>query len=106
MFIRELRFKNFCSFCGQQESICLDPEMTAFIGKNGSRKTTSLKAIQRLFGSTSDERNLRRDEVHFGTGEVFGLPLKSPQKHFDVIKSPGHRSTDCYAIARLESSYE
>lgn len=76
MYIKELRLKNFRCFGTKEEVITLDPEMTAFIGDNGSGKTTVLRALQRLFGSTSAERSLKRDDVHFGAGEVPG-PVNS-----------------------------
>lgn len=72
MYIKELRLKNFRCFGPEEEVIILDQKMTAFIGDNGSGKTTVLRALQRLFGSTSAERSLKRDDVHFGAGEVPG----------------------------------
>lgn len=72
MYIRELRIKNFRCFGEKPERIELDPELSIFIGDNGSGKTTVISAIQRLFGSTSSERRITREDVHFGAGEVSG----------------------------------
>jgi putative ATP-dependent endonuclease of OLD family len=72
MYIKELRIKNFRCFGETPEHIELDPELAVFIGDNGSGKTTVIKAMQRLFGSSSSERRLTREDVHFGIGEVPG----------------------------------
>ncbi|MDA5558694.1 ATP-dependent nuclease [Shimia sp. MMG029] len=98
MYIRELRLKNFRCFGSEEEVIDLDPEMTAFIGDNGSGKTTVLKAIQRLFGSTSAERNLRRDDVHFGVGEIPGPVIQGDEAQTVPIVS----SREIYIEAILD----
>lgn len=100
MYIRQLRLKNFRCFGNQEEVISLDPDMTAFIGDNGSGKTTVLKAIQRLFGSTSAERNLRRDDVHFGVGEVPG-PANKGNEHVEQT-APNVANREIYIEAILD----
>jgi len=98
MYIRELRLKNFRCFGSKEEVISLDPEMTAFIGDNGSGKTTVLKAIQRLFGSTSAERNLRRDDVHFGVGEVPGPAIQGDEDEAQTASNVASREIYIEAI--------
>jgi len=56
--------------------ISLEQDITAFIGRNGSGKSTCLLALQRLFGETRDERNLRSDDFYVKPGET----LESRQK--------------------------
>ncbi|MEP1535558.1 MAG: AAA family ATPase [Paracoccaceae bacterium] len=88
MYIKELRLKNFRCFGSEEEVIILDQEMTAFIGDNGSGKTTVLRALQRLFGTTSAERSLKRDDVHFGAGEVPGpTPLSDETEVIPTVAS-------------------
>ncbi len=96
MYIKELRLKNFRCFGAKEEVITLDPEMTAFIGDNGSGKTTVLRALQRLFGSTSAERSLKRDDVHFGAGEVPG-PV-NPNGETEAIRPVASREIYIEAI--------
>lgn len=98
MYIRELRLKNFRCFGSKEEVIGLDPEMTAFIGDNGSGKTTVLKAIQRLFGGTSSERNLTRDDVHFGVGEVPGPAIQGDEDEAQTVLSVSSREIYIEAI--------
>lgn len=98
MYIKELRLKNFRCFGAQEEVIILDPQMTAFIGDNGSGKTTVIRALQRLFGSTSAERSLKREDVHFGAGEVPG-PL-NPRDETEAI--PPVSSREIYIEAILD----
>ena len=72
MYIKEIRLMNFRCFGETPEQIELGPELTVFIGDNGSGKTTVINAIQRLFGRSFSERSITREDVHFGNGEVSG----------------------------------
>ncbi|MBU2960268.1 AAA family ATPase [Citreicella sp. C3M06] len=98
MYIKELRLKNFRCFGDHEEIISLGPEMTAFIGDNGSGKTTVIRALQRLFGGTASERSLRRDDVHFGAGEVPG-PVAQSADSQDI---PAVSSREIYIEAILD----
>lgn len=81
MYISELRLLGFRCFGGCEPSedsgcftkpivINLEPEITALIGRNGSGKSSCLVALQRLFGETRDERNLRSDDFYVKPGET------------------------------------
>lgn len=99
MYISQLRLKNFRCFGDVEEIIELDRNLTAFIGDNGSGKSTVLKAMQRLFGSSSAERSISRDDVHFGVGEHPG-PIIDDQE-IDVETAGIVSSREMYIEAIL-----
>ena len=81
MYISELSLLGFRCFGGNNFdadsgcyekpiTISLEPEITALIGRNGSGKSACLMALQRLFGETREERNIRPDDFFVKPGET------------------------------------
>ena len=81
MYISELSLSGFRCFGGNDfdvDSGCyekpiiisLEPDITALIGRNGSGKSACLMALQRLFGETREERNIRPDDFFVKPGET------------------------------------
>ena len=70
MFIERLTLVNFRCFGPAPCTIDMTPGLTTFIGVNGSGKTAVMQALQRLFGVTSDQRRIRRQDFHIAATEV------------------------------------
>lgn len=64
MRIERITLTNFRCFGPNPVSIDLSPDITAFIGANGSGKTAVLQALSRMFGVTSEQRRVRRQDFH------------------------------------------
>ena len=64
MRIERVTLTNFRCFGPDPVEIDLSPDITAFIGANGSGKTAVLQALSRLFGVTNDLRRVRRQDFH------------------------------------------
>lgn len=45
-------------------TIELEEDITCLIGNNGAGKTSVLKALQRLFGRTAEERKIVKSDFH------------------------------------------
>lgn len=67
MRLKKIKIYNYRSF-GEEKTIEFN-ELTAFIGNNSSGKTTSLSALQKLFGATAGERTLVRSDFHVNKDE-------------------------------------
>lgn len=70
MFIEKLILTNFCCFGPAPTTIDLTSGLTTFVGANGAGKTAVMRALQRLFGVTGDQRRLRRQDFHIPSAEL------------------------------------
>ncbi|MEN5236156.1 AAA family ATPase [Pseudomonas sp. TWI923] len=70
MHIERLGLANFRCFGPQQTSVALGPSLVAFVGDNGTGKTAVMQALQRLFGVTSEQRRLRKQDFHIPFNET------------------------------------
>ncbi len=70
MFIETLVLENFKCFGPGRTTIDLGPDLTAFIGTNGSGKTAACEALLRLFGVTGRERAVRTEDFHVPAEET------------------------------------
>ncbi len=64
MYVESVTLRNFQCFGPTATKVELDPELTVFIGTNGSGKTAVFEAMLRLFGVTSSDREVRVDDFH------------------------------------------
>ncbi|ROQ37061.1 putative ATP-dependent endonuclease of OLD family [Frondihabitans sp. PhB188] len=64
MHIESVTVTNFRCFGGEPTRVDLRQDLTAFIGSNGSGKTAMCQSIQRVFGVSNDERQIRQDDFH------------------------------------------
>jgi putative ATP-dependent endonuclease of OLD family len=64
MKIESIYIRNFRCFGSNRTKIRLKSGVTAFVGGNGSGKTAAFQALSRLFGITSGQRTIRRQDFH------------------------------------------
>ncbi|HIF9059643.1 TPA: ATP-dependent nuclease [Photobacterium damselae] len=83
MHIEQLIIKNFRSFDEQGQSIYLRDDLTTLIGANGAGKTVVMLALQRLFGVSGEQRQIRRQDFHIPFNE--SEPVKERQFTIEAI---------------------
>lgn len=64
MHIERVVLENFRSFGPQRTQVFLDTGLVALVGDNGTGKTALMQALQRMFGVTSEQRRLRKQDFH------------------------------------------
>lgn len=70
MFIETIALQNFKCFGPSITSIDLGPDVTAFIGTNGTGKTAACEGLLRLFGITARDRTVRAEDFHVPANEI------------------------------------
>ncbi|MBF0585187.1 MAG: AAA family ATPase [Magnetococcales bacterium] len=69
MYIESMTLSNFRCFGENAKDITFTPDLTVFVGANGSGKTAVMHALLRLFGLTREQRSIVRTDFHFGPTE-------------------------------------
>ena len=69
MKIEKVYICNFRCFGPKGIKIKLERGVTAFVGNNGSGKTALFQALSRLFGVTSAQRTVRRQDFHLAADQ-------------------------------------
>jgi putative ATP-dependent endonuclease of the OLD family len=67
--LESLTLTNFRCFGPDPETVTFGPELTIFIGTNGSGKTAVMLALLRMFGVSGDQRRVRRQDFHVPAAE-------------------------------------
>lgn len=62
--IERLELENFRCFGPLRKTVFLGPDLVGFVGDNGTGKTVIMQALQRMFGVTSEQRRLRKQDFH------------------------------------------
>jgi putative ATP-dependent endonuclease of OLD family len=69
MKISALKIRGFRSFGPNEVLIPIEDDLVGLIGLNSAGKTTCLEALKKLFGQTSSDRELFRQDFHVGKDE-------------------------------------
>jgi putative ATP-dependent endonuclease of OLD family len=64
--LESITIRNFRCFAERARKIAFEAGVTAFVGGNGSGKTAVFQALSRLFGVTTGQRLVRRQDFHVG----------------------------------------
>ncbi len=82
MFIKSITLSNFQCFSEIPVTIELEEDITCLIGNNGAGKTSVLKALQRVFGRTAEERKIVKSDFHT---VLYETDIKNKQLYIDII---------------------
>jgi hypothetical protein len=88
MNFESVTLTHFRCFGPKPHRIGFDPALTALIGANGSGKTALMYALLRLFGITSEQRRVRRQDFHIPLNEGEDRPKKRALSIDAVFRFP------------------
>jgi len=99
MKIESIYLENFRCFGPGGTSIELERGVSVFVGGNGSGKTAAFQALSRLFGITSTQRRVRRQDFHLspdspelqsGTTLIIEVVFSFPEMEGDDANQVGN----------------
>lgn len=106
MLIESLRVRNFRCFGDIPVIIEFEDNLTAFVGGNGSGKTTVIAAIQKLFGTKVEDRRLVREDIHFGPDEGPGSETTNAEAMTAAAEDGGPAPGQLSAVSNREVEIE
>lgn len=84
MYIYKIELSNFQCFGKVPTTIRLEKDITCLIGNNGSGKSAIIRAIQRIFGNTVEERTVIKSDFHICPNET-DEDIKGRQLYIDIV---------------------
>lgn len=69
MYISKICFKNFRCFGPNETTLHLEPDLTFFVGNNGTGKSTVFYALKKIFGSSNEERIITKEDFYINQNE-------------------------------------
>lgn len=69
MYISKICFKNFRCFGPDETTLHLEPDLTFFVGNNGTGKSTVFYALKKIFGSSNEERIITKEDFYINQNE-------------------------------------
>lgn len=69
MYISKICFKNFRCFGPEETVLYLEPDLTFFVGNNGTGKSTVFYALKKIFGSSNEERIITKEDFYINQNE-------------------------------------
>ncbi|MCQ2965116.1 MAG: AAA family ATPase [Alphaproteobacteria bacterium] len=83
MYISQIQLKNFKCFGPRAQKITLQPDLTFFIGNNGSGKSSVFLALSKIFGATKEERTIKKEDFYVGINEKIDN-VKNREMYIDI----------------------
>lgn len=83
MYISKICFKNFRCFGPEETTLYLEPDLTFFVGNNGTGKSTVFYALKKIFGSSNEERIITKEDFYLNQNEKIDN-IENREMYIDV----------------------
>lgn len=83
MYISKICFKNFRCFGPKETTLHLEPDLTFFVGNNGTGKSSVFYALKKVFGSSNEERIIAKEDFYINQNEKIDI-IDNREMYIDV----------------------